>query len=141
MARAKQISAWVEDRPGVLGRVADALGGKRVSIRAFLAANMDGRGFVRLVVDKPAAARRVLAAHGWRTTEDDVLEVTVPDRPGALADVADRLGAAGINIQYAYVGTAKSARQVNLYLAVDDLRAALAALRARARPAAVRQTT
>lgn len=129
MARAKQISAWVEDRPGVLGRVADALGGKRVSIRAFLAANMDGRGFVRLVVDKPAAARRVLAAHGWRTTEDDVLEVTVPDRPGALADVADRLGVAGINIQYAYVGTAKSARRVNLYLAVADVAAAAKALR------------
>lgn len=129
MARAKQISAWVEDRPGVLGRVADALGGKRVSIRAFLAANMDGRGFVRLVVDKPAAARRVLAAHGWRTTEDDVLEVTMPDRPGALAEVADRLGAAGINIQYAYVGTAKSARRVNLYLAVADVAAAAKALR------------
>ncbi len=90
---------------------------------------MDGRGFVRLVVDKPAAARRVLAAHGWRTTEDDVLEVTVPDRPGALADVADRLGAAGINIQYAYVGTAKSARRVNLYLAVADVAAAAKALR------------
>ena len=141
MARAKQISAWIEDRPGMLGRVADALGERGVSIRAFTAAVLDGRGFVRIVADKPAAARKIFVAHGWDTTVDDVLEVTVPDRPGALGEVADRMGAAGVNIQYAYVGTAKSARQVNLYLAVDDLRAALAALRARARPAAVRQTT
>jgi hypothetical protein len=129
MARAKQISAWVEDRPGMLGQVAAALGAKGVSIRAFMAAVMDGRGFVRVVVDKPAAARRVFAAHGWRTTEDEVVEVTVSDRPGALGEIADRLGAAGINVDYAYLGTGGSAKKVNLYLAVRDVKAALAALR------------
>jgi len=129
MARAKQISAWVEDRPGMLGKVAAALGEKGVSIRAFMATVMDGRGFVRVVVDRPAAAKRIFAAHGWRTTEDDVVEVTVPDRPGALGEVADRLGAAGVNIEYAYVGTAQSARKVNLYLAVSDVKAAASALR------------
>jgi hypothetical protein len=129
MARAKQISAWVEDRPGQLGRVAAALGAKGVSIRAFTASVMDGRGFVRVVVDKPAIAKRIFASHGWKVTEDDVLAVTVPDRPGALGAVADRLGAAGVNVEYAYVGTAGSARKVNLYLAVADLKAATAALR------------
>ncbi len=129
MARAKQISAWVEDRPGQLGRVAAALGDKGVSIRAFTAAVMDGRGFVRVVVDRPAIAKRIFASHGWKVTEDEVLEVTVPDRPGALGAVADRLGAAGVNVEYAYVGTAGSARKVNLYLAVADLKAATAALR------------
>jgi hypothetical protein len=129
MARVKQISAWVEDRPGMLGEVADALGEKEVGIRAFMAAVMDGRGFIRVVVDKPAAARRIFAKHGWKTTEDDVVEVTIPDRPGAVGEVADRLGAAGVNIQYAYLGSARSSRQVNLYLAVTDLKGAAAALR------------
>lgn len=129
MPRVKQISAWVADRPGVMGEVADALGRKGVSIRAFMASVLDGRGFLRMVVDKPAAARRALTAHGWEITEDDVVEVTLPDRPGALGEVADRLGAKGINVQYAYVGTAGSAKQVNLYLAVADVAAALRALR------------
>ncbi len=129
MARAKQISAWVEDRPGMLGAVADSLGEKGVSIRAFMAAVMDGRGFVRVVVDRPAVARKVFRAHGWRTTEDDVVEVAIADRPGALGAVADRLGQAGINVQYGYVGTAKSASKVMLYLAVPDVKAALKALR------------
>jgi hypothetical protein len=129
MPKAKQISAWVEDRPGMLGRVADALGERGISIRAFMAAVMDGRGFVRVVVDRPSAARRVFATHGWKTTEDEVVELTVPDRPGALGRVADRLGAAGVNIDYAYVGTARSASKVNLYLAVRDLKAAVKALR------------
>ncbi|HEY6003403.1 MAG TPA: ACT domain-containing protein [Anaeromyxobacter sp.] len=129
MARAKQISAWVDDRPGMLGQVADSLGENGVSIRAFMAAVLDGKGFVRLVVDRPAAARKIFASHGWKTTEDEVVEVTVPDQPGALGAVAERLGRSGINIQYAYVGTAKSAQKVNLYLAVPDVKAALKALR------------
>jgi hypothetical protein len=129
MPKAKQISAWVDDRPGMLGQVADALGEKGISIRAFMAAVMDGRGFIRVVVDRPALAKRVFAAHGWKTTVDDVIEVNVPDRPGALGRIADQLGEAGVNIQYAYVGTAKSASRVNLYLAVPDVKAAAKALR------------
>lgn len=129
MPKVKQISAWVEDRPGMLGQVADALGEKKVNIRAFMAAVMDGRGFVRVVVDKPALALRIFAAHGWQTAQDDLVEVSIPDRPGALGRIADKLGAAGINVQYAYVGTAKSATRVNLYLAVRDTAAALKALR------------
>lgn len=129
MPRAKQISAWVKDAPGMLGQVADSLGEKGVSIRAFMAAALDGKGFVRVVVDKPAAAKRIFAAHGWDTAEEEVVEVNVPDRPGELGRVADRLGAAGVNIQYAYLGTAKSASRVNLYLAVEDVKAALRALR------------
>ena len=129
MPKAKQISAWVADRPGVLGEVANALGAKGIGIRAFTAAAMDGRGFLRVVVDRPAAAQRIFAAHGWQTTEDEVIEVTVRDRPGALGRVADRLGKAGVNIQYAYLGRARSARDVNLYLAVADVRAGLRALR------------
>jgi hypothetical protein len=129
MAKAKQISAWVEDRPGMLGQVADALGERGISIRAFMASALDGKGFVRVVVDRPAAARKIFAAHGWRTFEDEVVEVTLPDRPGALGAVADKLGAAGINIQYAYVGTAASRTKVNLYVAVADPKAAARALR------------
>jgi hypothetical protein len=129
MPKAKQLSAWVEDRPGMLGQVADALGEAKVSIRAFMAATFDGRGFVRVVVDKPAVARKVFRKHGWETTEDEVVEVKVPDKAGALGAAADRIGAAGVNVLYAYVGTARSATHVNLYLAVSDVKRAMAALR------------
>ena len=127
MPRAKQISAWVEDRPGTLGKLADAPGEKGVTIRAFMAASMDGRG-ERPSGGGPAAVAKILAAHGWETTEDEVVEVTVPDRPSAVGK-ADRLGEAGINVQYAYVGSSGSAQAMNLYLAVPDVKAALKALR------------
>jgi hypothetical protein len=115
----------------MLGQVADALGREKINIRALSAAVMSGRGFIRLVVDKPAAARKVFARQGWQTTVDDVIEVTIGDRPGALGRVADKLGLAGVNVDYAYLGSARAKGKVNLYLAVGDVPAALRALRKR----------
>ncbi len=129
MARAKQITVWVTDRPGVLGAVATALAEKKVNIQAFLAHTHLDQGAIRLVVDKPAAAKKVLAVKGWKTSEEDVVAVTLADKPGTLAAAASRLGHGGINIQYAYVGTAKGARKVTCYMAVGDVAAALKALR------------
>jgi hypothetical protein len=129
MPKAKQLTAWVEDRPGMLGEVTSALGAKKVNILAFLAGVLDGRGAIRMVVDKPAAAKKILAKHGWETTEEEVLQVTLSDKPGGLGAIAGKLGQAGVNIQYAYAGTAHSAAKVNVYFAVGDLPAALKASR------------
>lgn len=129
MPKVSQLSAWVENRPGMLAQVADALGEKKVNIRAFIATAMSGRGFIRLVVDRPAVAKKIFAAHGWKTTAEDVVEVTVADEPGALGRVADRLAEVGVNIDYAYLGTASRSGKVNLYLAVGDVKAALRALK------------
>ena len=129
MPKVKQLSAWVEDRPGMIGQIADALGQAKVNIRAFSASVMDGHGFVRVVVDKVSTAKRVFRKHGWETTQDDLVVATMPDKPGALGRVADKLGAAGVNIEYGYVGPGPRARTVNLYLSVQDPRAALKALR------------
>jgi len=129
MPRVKQVTAWVESRPGVLGEVAAAMGAKKVNMQAFVAMIVGGRGAIRMVVDKPAAAEKVCVQHGWQMTEDDVVQVTMPDKPGSLGVVAAKLGEAGINIDYAYVGTAKSASKVNLYLSVSDVVNALKVLR------------
>lgn len=129
MPKANQLTAWVEDRLGMLGEVASALGAKKINIVAFVAALVEGRGAIRLIVDKPATAKKIFAERGWKTTEEEVVKVTLGDKPGTLRRVANRLGEAGINIQYAYTGSAKSARKVNTYFAVADVGAALKALR------------
>ena len=52
MPRAKQLTVSAPDRPGLMGELASALGAKKVNIRAFHAWAMEGRGIIRLVVDK-----------------------------------------------------------------------------------------
>jgi len=71
----------------------------------------------------------VTAAHGWETTEEDVLEVALPDSPGSLGKIAQKLGKAGVNIRYAYIGSAGTARRVNVYFGVSDLKSAMKAAR------------
>lgn len=129
MPRAKQLTVWVPDQPGTLGEIATSLGDKKVNIRAVMGATEGGRGAIRLVVDKHAAAKKIFAARGWQTTEEEVLEVTLGDTPGTLGKVASKLGKAGINIEYVYGGSAGSARKMNAYLGVSDVKGALKAAR------------
>ncbi|TMB87500.1 MAG: ACT domain-containing protein [Chloroflexi bacterium] len=129
MPRAKQLTVSVPDRPGVLGAVGSALGAKKANIRAFTAWIEGDRGRIRLVVDKTAAAKKLLAANGWEAIEEEVLAVTLADNPGSLGRTAKKLGDAGVNIEYAYAGTAGSARRVTVYLGVSDIKAALKAAR------------
>lgn len=125
MPRAKQLSVTAPDRPGMLGEIASALGDKKVNIVAVAAATGAGMGQLWLVVDKTATAKKALAAKGWQAAEDELLAVTLSDNPGALGKYAAKLGKAGVNINSMFVGSAGSARKVNAYFAVSDLKAAL----------------
>jgi hypothetical protein len=125
MPRAKQFTLRLKDKPGMLGEVASELGSKKVNIRGLCAATQGGAGTVWLVVDKAAAARKIFTANDWLASEDDVMEVTLSDNPGSLGRFTSKLGKAGVNITFAYAGTAGSARKVNAYFGVSDLKAAL----------------
>src|SRR5260370_13411141 len=110
MPRAKQLTLTVPDRPGMLGDIASALGAKKVNIVGVCGATTGGGGMIWMVVDKTAAAKKVLAQNGWPATEDEVLAVTLSDTPGALGRYATKLGQARGNISFPYTGPAATAR-------------------------------
>ena len=129
MPKAKQLTAWVESTPGQIGRIAKALGDAKVNITAFTAYGTGGESPIRLQVSSPAKAKKVLQNLGFRTTEEEVLRVTVGDKPGKLGEVGARLGQAGINVDYAYATVSKGGKKVDVVLGVSDLAGALKALR------------
>src|SRR2546425_10298139 len=98
MPRAKQLTVSVPDRPGMLGAVGSALGAKKANIRAFTAWIEGDRGRIRLVVDKTAAAKKLLAANGWEAIEEEGLAVTLGDHPGRLGPAAQEIGPPGANL-------------------------------------------
>ena len=126
--RAKALKVRVPDRPGILGEVASALGANGINLVAVHGYSEKGQGLLCLVVDKLAAAVKVLKGRGLDPQEDDILEVQLADRPGTMGEVAKTLGDAGINIKYVFVGTARG-RKVTVYLAVEDLAGAVKTLR------------
>jgi len=128
MARAKELKFKVPDRPGMLGEIATALGEKKVNLRAINAWVEGAEGVVRIVVDKHAVAKKLLAQKGWTPEERDVIEIELADKPGALGEAATKLGAAGVNITHVFVGTG-GARKATVFLGVSDVAAASKALR------------
>ena len=105
------------------------LGREEGNIIGFMAPAADGRDAIRMVVDKPAAAKKALAEGGWETSEEDIVQILLADKPGALGSAASKLGAAGINIEYAYTGSGKGTQKVSAFFAVPDVRATLKVLR------------
>lgn len=128
MAKAKELKFRVPDAPGKLGEITAALAAKKVNLRAINAWVEGAEGVIRLVSDKPAAAKKVLGGMGLQAEEKDVLELVLSDKPGTLAEVATKLGKAGINIGHVMVGTAP-ARKCTVFIGVPDLKAAAKAAR------------
>lgn len=98
-----QLSVVLDNTVGRLGEVARLLGDEGVSIRGFCVGGTADHGILRLIVDKPAEAVRVLRDFKFTVHEGPVIVARVPDRPGGLADAMDGFAKAGLNVEYAYV--------------------------------------
>ena len=102
MPKTTQLTLTLESKPGVLAKISQALAGAGVNITAICAAEAAGRGKIRMVVSDPARAKEALKAAKFRCGEEQVLMLTLEDRPGSMARVAEKLAAAKINIKCAY---------------------------------------
>ena len=129
IARVKQTTAWIDSKPGELGRIATALGKAKINISAFTCWSADREGAVHLLTSSPAKAKKVLQDMGVRVTEEEVLRATLPDKPGALGELGERLGAERINIEYAYASTPIGGKKADLILSVSDVVGAAKVLR------------
>ncbi len=97
-----QLSVFIENKAGRVSEVTDLLGANGINIRGFSVADTADYGILRLVVDDPDAAARVLKDKGFTVREDGVLCVKLEDRPGGLASALKIVSSAGVNIEYIY---------------------------------------
>ena len=123
ISTAKQLSLFLENKPGVLAKLCRALAGAKISLRAISVSDSVDHAVVRVVVDKPAKARRIFEEHNLLVIETQVLAVSLPDRPGELAKVAGRLAKARLNISYVYGSAPDSRERGTIYMRVQAPRA------------------
>ena len=128
-----QLSAFLENRAGVLAELAADLARHGISIRALTIANLVDHAVVRLVVSEPQKALHLLGDRGVLAVSSSVLALDMPDEAGALADMARRLGRVGVNIEYAYGSAPVGIGRGAVYLHVSDIKKARAALGAASR--------
>jgi hypothetical protein len=103
---ATDLAVTVEDKPGELANLGEAIGGAGINIDGMCCFSSGGRFVVHLLVDDAAATRRAVEDAGYTSIEErDVVVVSCEDRPGALGETARRIAAAGVNIELAYLAT------------------------------------
>ncbi|UGV41115.1 ACT domain-containing protein [Methanococcoides orientis] len=123
----KQISLFAENKPGRLANIAEKFKESGINIRAFTIAEAGDFGIIRMVVDNPDSAHKVLHDAGFTVSETNVLGVEMEDVPGQLAMIADVLSEKDINIDYAYAFVTKTEKAF-LIIRVNDIRGAVKAL-------------
>ena len=98
----KQISVFLSNTPGILAKFTKVLLENDINMKALSVSETADFGILRILVDKTDYCVGVLKENNYLTTLTDVVAVEVPDRPGALHEVAKILGDNNVNIEYLY---------------------------------------
>jgi hypothetical protein len=122
---ATDLTLYLDDQPGELARIGDVLGGAGANIAGLCAVTSGGgQAEVHILVGDATAAFEALQGAGIRiAAEQEVLVLDIEDRPGALGEIARKLGMARVNLTLAYLAT-----NTRLVLGADNLADAKAAI-------------
>lgn len=123
-----QFSVFLANKPNILARVCHRLADDKVNIVALSMMDSSEHGVLRLVVEHPERARRSLEALNVPSTESTVLVTSLPNRPGAMADVVERLASNHIGVNYAYCTSGAAGGQTLGVFRVSDFRKAMQVL-------------
>ncbi|TMK96583.1 MAG: ACT domain-containing protein [Actinobacteria bacterium] len=106
---AKDLLVTLDDRPGTLADLGEALGNAGVNIEGICGITEEGRGIIHLLVEDVAGARRAIEGAGMKVEgETDVIVEEIPgdvDQPGILGAVARKVADAGVNVSLVYLAT------------------------------------
>ncbi len=124
----KQISVFIENRPGRLYEITAALAEGGIDIRALCVADTTDFGILRLIVNDPDRAEKVLHVAGMTASITNVIAIRVADQPGGLSGALKYLLDAGVSVEYAYAFISHSRTDAHVILRVDNNEKAVATL-------------
>ncbi len=118
--KVKQISVFVENKKGRLAEITKTLAENDIDISALSIADTTDFGILRLIVNKPDVAEKVLKEKGFAVKCTEVIAIAVNDEPGGLAVALDKLDIESIGIEYMYAFIGKTISGALVVLRVDD---------------------
>lgn len=124
----KQISVFLENKPGKLADFTDVLSKNEIDMRALSLAEAEDFGIVRIIVDDVYNASTVLKDAGYVFSITKVLAVAIPDEPGGLSKVIRTLGDNDVNVEYMYAFTTKKEGVAYMIFRVQDNKKAVEVL-------------
>ena len=125
----KQISVFLENKPGELNALTGVLADHNIDMRAMSLSETNEFGIARISVDRPLDTATVLKDAGYVCTVSSVLAVAIPNVPGGLNQVLNTLSDAGINLEYGYAFLGGKRDSAYMVFRVTDNNAATDILR------------
>lgn len=116
----KQISIFIENKSGRLAEVIQILGQNDIDISALSIADTTDFGILRLIVNNPDKAEKVLKENEFTVSSTNVIAIAVEDRPGGLSKALTVLEKQGIGIEYMYAFVGKSSGEALVIIRVDE---------------------
>ena len=116
----QQLSVFVENKPGRLAEITEALAEAGVDIRAISVADTRDFGILRVIVDKPKQAVETLKSHGMTVSLTNVIAVGFDDRPGCFASAVRLLADKGFDMEYMYAFISRDKGRAFVIFRVDD---------------------
>lgn len=124
----KQLSVFVENKPGRLSAVIDELGKNNIDISALSLADTSEYGILRLIVNKPDEAKTLLRETGVIVKVSEVVAVPMDDTPGGLSKILSVFSQNGINVDYMYAFVGATTGKALMIVKVSDCNLAEKAL-------------
>ncbi len=124
----KQLSVFVENRPGRLSAVTKLLQENNINIRALSIADTKDFGILRLIVNDPDKALEIIKAKDYSVAITNVLAVGIVDKPGGLAEAMDVLFNNNISVEYMYAFVSKADDIAHVIFRVENNEKAAVAL-------------
>ena len=116
----KQISIFLENKPGKLLALTQVLRQNQIDMRALSLAEAEDFGIARLIVDDSYKTACVLREAGYILSITPVLAAAIPDQAGSLCAILEQLEAHSVNLEYTYAFTGRQANSAYIILRVDQ---------------------
>lgn len=116
----KQISVFLENKPGRLSEAAKVLADSGIDISALSLADTDEYGVLRMIVSDPDKAKKALGESGVICKVTDALVVAIDDRPGGFSEALQILTDSGIEVKYMYACVSREQGKAIMVLSVED---------------------
>lgn len=117
MERITEIFVVLENSPSTLGELCSHLAENGINIEAIGVFQDTAKLYVKNV----NKAMKLLAKLNYVTELRDVLKIDLENRPGALAEIASKLGNKAVNIEYCYGTLSKKGDMASVILDVSDI--------------------
>ena len=124
----RQLTVFVENKPGTVVSVTDKLSEYNINLRALSIAEAKEFGILRIIVNDEAKAEKILSEAGYLIKITEVIGVKISDEPGKLSEALKVLDENKINMEYLYAFMSRTEKHAYVVIRVEDNRGAEDAL-------------